>query len=744
MGQKRRREDEAEVDNEADVTQNSKKVNPSETAKSSSNKKEISKKSSKKSKSDSDSSSSSDSSSDDDKDHLKKKGISTGVNKLLNGKQTDKDVKMKTTTTTALPNGVNITNEKASNGVNGVHAKVNGQSNGSAINGHSKVSNGVPNGKVEQVIPTTSQEDINSYPIPKSVKERLAKAGITKLFPIQYMTFAKAFEGIDVVGRAKTGTGKTLAFGLPIISKLLEKNVSVYNGCLPQVIVISPTRELAQQIAKSFADVSPYTLKTACVYGGAPSGPQKGELRRGANIVVGTPGRIKDLINSNDLVLKEIEYVVLDEADEMLNIGFADDIEEILSYIPIQRQTLLFSATIPDWVKSIMKKYLRPGYSQIDLIGDDKNKTATNIDHLAFCRTGISNDQLGEVLSQLIDIHAPPPTGRIIVFVQTKAQAHELSFCAELARNAVTIHGDLDQAARNKSLLRFKSGQSPILIATDVAARGLDIPNVDLVIQIEVPMSHETFTHRVGRTARAGKKGKTITFYDNLSKLYALKQTCGVKFRLIGSGNKEDSVQLKFDEISKKVGLVQRRYVDEMSTYANQLIDAMQTKAHLKSEKALITALLCVLINDNKKGIDNRSIITGKKDYTALYTRESDARSVQYTLSGLGIQSHSCTVMPLNTGGTIVDVENSFVPVLLENDFETAPDDLPDIKRTALPFHDGGGRGGRFGGRGGSRFGGGGGRFGSSGGSRYGGSGGGGGYGGSSGGRGGFGGGFRR
>ncbi|KAJ0780950.1 putative RNA helicase transcription factor interactor and regulator CCHC(Zn) family [Helianthus annuus] len=339
--------------------------------------------------------------------------------------------------------------------------------------------------------------------LPQKLVETLEKRGITKLFPIQRAVLVPALEGRDIIGRAKTGTGKTLAFAIPIIKRLTEEDEDNRNslaGRLPRVLVLAPTRELAKQVETEIKESAPY-LRTVCVYGGVSYTLQKNQLSRGVDIVVGTPGRLIDLVNSNVLKLGEVQFLVLDEADQMLAVGFEEDVETILEKLPPQRQSMLFSATMPRWVQKLSRKYLKTPLT-VDLVGDQDEKLAEGIKLYAIPTTSTTKRSM---LGDLVTVYAKG--GKTIIFTQTKRDADEVSMALTSSIASEALHGDISQHQRERTLNGFRQGKFTVLVATDVASRGLDIPNVDLVIHYELPNDPETFVHRSGRTGRAGKKG---------------------------------------------------------------------------------------------------------------------------------------------------------------------------------------------------------------------------------------------
>ncbi|CAN1173532.1 DEAD-box ATP-dependent RNA helicase 53, mitochondrial [Linum perenne] len=367
--------------------------------------------------------------------------------------------------------------------------------------------------------------DISKLGITQEIVTALANRGISNLFPIQRAVLVPAMEGRDLFGRARTGTGKTLAFGIPIIDKILKFNVKHGRGRNPLALVMAPTRELARQVEKEFRESAP-SLDTICLYGGTPIQKQMRELDYGTDVVVGTPGRIIDLMKRGALNLSEIQFVILDEADQMLNVGFVDDIETIFQKLPKKRQTMLFSATMPAWIKNLIKNYLQNPLT-IDLVGDSDKKLADGITLYSIVSESY---QKASVLSPLITEHAKG--GKCIVFTETKRDADRLAYAMSKSLKCEALHGDISQMQRERTLAGFRDGQFNILVATDVAARGLDVPNVDLIIHYAIPNSPETFVHRSGRTGRAGKKGTAILIYgqDQSRQLKIIEREVGCRF----------------------------------------------------------------------------------------------------------------------------------------------------------------------------------------------------------------------
>jgi ATP-dependent RNA helicase DeaD len=326
----------------------------------------------------------------------------------------------------------------------------------------------------------------------------IAELGYEEPTPIQARTIRRMLEHRDVIAQAQTGTGKTAAFALPIIEKL-EKD-----GHIPQALIMTPTRELAVQVAEAFHTYGKYhQVAVLPVYGGQPIERQLKALNRGVQIVVGTPGRLLDHIRRGTLKLDQVHTVVLDEADEMLDMGFIEDIEAILETTPETRQTALFSATIPDPVVKLAQRYMR-----------EPERIRVQTEQLTVPQTRQVYYEVGgrdkfEVLARILDFETP---GSALIFCRTKSEVDALGErLIARAFPAETLHGDLSQVQRDRVMARFRSGQAELLVATDVAARGLDIEHVSHVINYDIPLDPEIYVHRIGRTGRAGRAGVAIT-----------------------------------------------------------------------------------------------------------------------------------------------------------------------------------------------------------------------------------------
>ncbi len=344
--------------------------------------------------------------------------------------------------------------------------------------------------------------------------QALAGMGITHPTPIQAEVLPFLLDGRDVIGQARTGSGKTLAFSLPLIEVVDPRMKAV------QALVLTPTRELAVQVAQVVEELGARRgIKTLMISGGRSFGPQRDELRRGVHVVVGTPGRVLDLLNQGALWLDRVRFLVLDEADEMLDRGFAPDVERIIARTTPDRQTALFSATVPAWVKQTATKHLN---DPVTVTITPEPGEVAQIEHTAF---DIGDADKMQILEELLDQRGE---GSIIIFGRTKHGVNKLARRLQAAGYPVAaLQGNLSQNARDRVMEDFRNGQVPILIATNVAARGLDVSHVEQVINVELPESPELLTHRIGRTGRMGRLGQAITLLGPEDQVKWRRLECG-------------------------------------------------------------------------------------------------------------------------------------------------------------------------------------------------------------------------
>ncbi|VHB37414.1 DEAD/DEAH box helicase [Streptococcus pyogenes] len=423
------------------------------------------------------------------------------------------------------------------------------------------------------------------FNLSQDIQSAVVTAGFEKASPIQEMTIPLALEGKDVIGQAQTGTGKTAAFGLPTLNKIRT------NENIIQALVIAPTRELAVQSQEElFRFGREKGVKVRSVYGGSSIEKQIKALKSGAHIVVGTPGRLLDLIKRKALILDHVETLILDEADEMLNMGFLEDIEAIISRVPADRQTLLFSATMPAPIKQIGVKFMKdPEHVQI------KNKELTNVNVDQYY-VRVKEQEKFDTMTRLMDVNQPELS---IVFGRTKRRVDEITRGLKLRGfRAEGIHGDLDQNKRLRVIRDFKNDQIDILVATDVAARGLDISGVTHVYNYDIIQDPESYVHRIGRTGRAGKSGESITFVspNEMGYLSMIENLTKKQMKPLRPATAEEAFQAK-----KKVALkkIERDFADETirSNFDKFKGDAVQLAAEFTPEE-LALYILSLTVQD--------------------------------------------------------------------------------------------------------------------------------------------------
>ncbi|MCB9049362.1 MAG: DEAD/DEAH box helicase [Lewinellaceae bacterium] len=346
-------------------------------------------------------------------------------------------------------------------------------------------------------------EDYNFNP---KVKKALAQMGFKRPTDIQYKSIPNVLNGEDLLAVAQTGTGKTGAFAIPIIDLIYRKKANQRRPTGVIGLVLVPTHELAEQICEAFDAIARFTpVKTVALIGGVEQDPQIEKLNEGVDIVIATPGRMFDLISQGHLQTHHIEILVLDEADHMLDLGFIQDIRDLMRKLPKRRQTLFFSATINDKIKKIAYSLVKQNAIRIQL--SPKDPVAKNIDHAVLF---VDMDHKRFFLER---VARENPDTKVLVFVRTKVRAERVVKAMErVGIPALALHGDKGQKERSEVLDQFKSGNTNMLVATDVAARGIDIPDVEIVINYDLPEEPENYVHRVGRTGRAKKKGNAYSF----------------------------------------------------------------------------------------------------------------------------------------------------------------------------------------------------------------------------------------
>ncbi|XP_014035679.1 nucleolar RNA helicase 2 isoform X6 [Salmo salar] len=463
----------------------------------------------------------------------------------------------------------------------------------------------------ETETPEQKEGAFSNFRISPNTIKLLQARGISYLFDIQTQTFNSVYEGKDVIGQARTGTGKTLAFAIPLIEKLQNDPDDKRRGRAPKILCLAPTRELAIQVSKDFKDMTK-KLSVTCFYGGSSYNPQLDAIRSGIDILVGTPGRIKDHLQNNKLDLSQLKHVVLDEVDQMLDMGFAEQVEEILSASyqkdsETNPQTLLFSATCPSWVYDVAKRYMRPTYEHVDLIGKKTQKAATTVEHLAIaCHWSQRAAVIGDVVQVYSGSH-----GRTIVFCETKKDANELSMNASIKQSSQSLHGDIPQKQREITLKGFRSGTFEVLVATNVAARGLDIPEVDLVVQCSPPKDVESYIHRSGRTGRAGRTGVCICFYQRKEEdqLRYVEQKAGITFKRVGVPTANDIIKSSSKDAVRFLDSVPPQAIEYFRVSATKLIE----------ERGAVEALSAALAHiSGATALEQRSLLNSDTGYTTM------------------------------------------------------------------------------------------------------------------------------
>ncbi|NYE95053.1 superfamily II DNA/RNA helicase [Psychromicrobium silvestre] len=377
-----------------------------------------------------------------------------------------------------------------------------------------------------------AKETFADFNVRADIVESLADAGIVHPFPIQSMTLPVALSGHDIIGQAKTGTGKTLGFGVPVLQRVVAPKDEGYDALpapgAPQALIVVPTRELAVQVANDLQTAARKRgARITTIYGGRAFEPQIESLGKGVEVVVGTPGRLIDLFKQRHLNLKNVRMIVLDEADEMLDLGFLPDVETLMAATPPVRQTMLFSATMPGPIIAMARRYMTQPTHIRAADPDDEGLTKRDIRQLVYRAHSLDK---AEVVARILQARG---RGRTIIFTKTKRTAAKVA--EELMDRgfaAAAIHGDLGQGAREQALRAFRNNKVDVLVATDVAARGIDVDDVTHVINYQCVEDEKIYLHRVGRTGRAGNKGTAVTFvdWDDMPRWGLINKTLGLPF----------------------------------------------------------------------------------------------------------------------------------------------------------------------------------------------------------------------
>jgi len=466
---------------------------------------------------------------------------------------------------------------------------------------------------IELPSPDESIDDFEKFNIDKNIVERLKLKQIESLFDVQKKVYKPIYEGKNVIVASLTGSGKTLAFVLPTLMKYIDKKE--LNQTLPKILVMAPTRELSIQTGREYSDLSSKNLsfKTVLIYGGVSIDDQTEKLKQGCDIIVGTPGRIIDMIERGHLKVDKINTIILDEADKMLDMGFEESITDIYKKITETDkdkkrdvQVCLFSATIESWVRKVARKIIpKEDEVFIDLVKDLGNKTPKTVTHLA---VNCIKSEKTTTIADLILCYG----GRnksTLVFVNTKKECSDLMISDKIKEEVQIIHGDINQAQREATLTAFRNGKVKCLVATDVASRGLDIPSVDLVIQSEPPKDIDSYIHRAGRTARAGRSGTCITLYTRYTEclLERIEQKAKIKIKRIGAPQKKDIIEASIRDTYKNLMTIDDSMIKLFTEDAKKLIEEFGT------ENAV--ARLLAYVSGHTKHMKSRSLLCGAEGW---------------------------------------------------------------------------------------------------------------------------------
>jgi superfamily II DNA/RNA helicase len=394
------------------------------------------------------------------------------------------------------------------------------------------------------------------------IVQALADVGISRTFAIQEMTLPIALAGSDLIGQARTGTGKTLGFGVPLLQRI------ELGGSAPRALIVVPTRELCVQVARDLQAAGTHLgARVTAIYGGRAYEPQVSSLKRGVDVIVGTPGRLLDLANQGHLQLGAVTALVLDEADEMLDLGFLPDIERILSRVPDIRQTMLFSATMPGPIVALARRFMRqPVHVRAE--GHEESRVVPETQQFVYRAHAMDK---AEMLSRILQARS---RGLAMIFCRTKRTAQKVADdLVDRGFAAAAVHGDLGQGAREQALRAFRSGKVDVLVATDVAARGLDVEGVTHVVNYQCPEDEKVYLHRIGRTGRAGASGVAVTFVD-WDELARWKMIC-------------DALSLPFHSPAETYSTSENLYIDlDIPAGASgRLPRAQRTRAGLEAEE---------------------------------------------------------------------------------------------------------------------------------------------------------------
>lgn len=466
-----------------------------------------------------------------------------------------------------------------------------------------------------KTIAPSGSANLEDYPLSASTIKNLKEKGIVSLFPIQIACFHPIYEGKDLIGRDRTGSGKTLAFALPILEKLREKEKFKQKaGQRPYKIVIVPTRELAIQVSNEYERFknTPNEYRVVTCYGGTELYSQIDTIKRGCEIVVGTPGRLIDLMERKVLALEKLKVFVLDETDQMLNLGFQEDIDKILKFVKddfekekkdvSEIQYLLFSATIPKWVEKVSKTFMSKDHVRVDMIKGKTVKTSTTVEHLAIFFK--SREDKIKAIGDVVQVYGGQHC-RTIIFTDKKEEGNEVLLHGNLKIECQVLNGDIPQKQREVTFKSFKDGKVKCLIATNLASRGLDFPEVDLIVQLSPPAEIDTYIHRSGRTGRAGKSGKCVTFYLKRQQelVERIEVKANIKMRKVGAPQADEIMKANARDITNSLSQVNTEVITHFEENVENILKQYDPK------EALARAL--AIISGYTKGIKRRSLLSG-------------------------------------------------------------------------------------------------------------------------------------
>lgn len=555
-----------------------------------------------------------------------------------------------------------------------------------------------------------SGRPFSDFKLAKETCAALNKIGITSLFPVQALTYDAIMKGKDILVQARTGSGKTLAFGIPIVEKLFEMGIDKTPRRGPTAVVFCPTRELAIQVKDVIAGISRGFIVTA-LYGGVAYAIQERILYGGVDVVVATPGRAKDLLEKGTLKFDRVKIAVLDEADHMLDIGFKDDIELLLRKVYEQNgskeagknvhQSLLFSATVPDWVHK--SAFISKDKEFVDMVGKDSERTANTI---RFFRRKCQGPEIPNMLADLIRVYSGKH-GRTLVFTNTKKDCHDLSI-NNAKLDSQCLHGDMQQEQRESTMKSFRDNKFGVLIATDVAARGLDLPMVDLVIQCAPPQDIDSFIHRAGRTGRAGRRGICVLLHTAREE-YIVEKIEGhakMRFELLPAPTRDDILRAVGRDAIEELARVESRATELFRDQAAEILK--------EADPVEILASALAVMSGYTSTISKRGLLTGMDGCATIQVNSTNALPIPVFCSilrnNLGDETFSKVrdiTLLQDAPGCVFDVPEALVDLMVNSKIrgfqmqvvESLP---PIIARQLNTMNRGGFSGGRgFGGRGG-------------------------------------------